>query len=223
MAAESKTSQYAELGEDDLITLLFDKYFGSDNSELSDLVGMLMIRREASASARRRIGEYLRQQGIVETRYREELESISEYTRTHARAPKDELDVIREDPYAPGVALKLSDLSRVVQPAVRDTKAEFFVEQERRLEILLERYGRTMPEKQQNILRCIAHGHYSYRSSGWSSSGYTHSSQGNGEDCGDRGNGNTMNALMNRKLTTYRSRVGVTDSTMLMLAEPKIA
>lgn len=228
-------SQYAELGEDDLINLAaqkLDNLFGDDPEagweaspdvfrDLEGILRSLKARREDSAPAYARIGEYLRQQGIAEAKYQADL--ANEFARKSAREPNQDLDEVRYDPYTPAAVLRLSDLQRVVVPTVRDTKAEFFAEQERRLEILLERYQRTMPEKQQNILRCISQGHYSY-SSGWGGgSRYNHSAPGSGHDCGDRGNGNTFNALMNRKLTTSRSRIGVHDSTTLMLAKPTTA
>lgn len=224
---KSPTSQYAELGEDDLIELASEQgrriaegHIDFRESRLADLlvlVEALKARRDASAPARRRIGEYLRQQAIVEAKYQRDLNS--EYASKTAREPARDLGVIHSDIYAPAVALRVSDLTRLVQVPVRDTKTEFFAEQERRLEVLLERYRRTMPKKQQTLLRCIAKGHYSY-SSGWGGgSRYTHRDQG--DDCGDRGNGNTLNALLNRKLHTSLAKINTHDSTTLMLAAPK--
>jgi hypothetical protein len=226
-----RSSQYAELGEDDLIELAVQKaqeFLSSPGEgEIADDLALVTLalkaRRDEIAPARARIGEYLRQQAIVEAKYRRDLANSSEYTRKHAKEPVQDLDVIQADVYVPAVALRLPDLAKLVQPTVRDTETEFFVEQKRRLAILLERYQRTMPEKQQNILRCIAEGHYSY-SSGWGGgSSYRHSDQSNGHDCGDRGNGNTMNALLNRKLHTSLPKSSMHSSATLMLAQPKTA
>jgi len=191
--------------------------------EMVAIAQALKARRDATAPARARIGEYLRQQGLVEAKYRRDLANASEYTQQHAKAPVQDLDVIHTDAYVPAATLCLSDVVALVQPVVRDTKAEFYAEQERRLTVLLERHRRLMPEKQQNILRCIAKGHYSYLGGWGGGSRYIHRDSDNGETCGDHGNGNTMNALLNRKLHTSLPKSDRLHSIVLMLALPSTA
>lgn len=222
--------QYAELGEDDLIALI--SHIGStikDSAdkdedsrilaELEPVILALTSRRNASVPARERIGEYLRQQGLVQAKYQKDLAG-SDYSRQHATPPQEELDFIHTDPYARSAVLLLSDLMRLASATVRDTKTEFFAEQQERLQALLTANPK-MPEKQQNLLRCIAQGHI-VRSAGWGNSRYVHELPygDSGQDCGDHGNANTVNALMKRKLTSVRPASALHRST-LMLKKPQ--
>jgi hypothetical protein len=226
LPAKYSSSQYTELAEDDLIELastlgarlgeIRSEVIRQDTTaELVAVVGALKARREATAPARERIGEYLRQQNLVEA---DRLKAMaSPYSsQTTKKEPFENIDDLRADPYVKAAVLRLSDIAAVVQPVVRDTEAEFYAEQQSRLAYYLE-HNPSLPEKQKNILRCIAQGHYKL-DRGWGGDrSYRHSSYGECET--DRGNGNTMNSLLKKGFTTTRTH-GATGS-ILMLAQIK--
>jgi hypothetical protein len=218
---QAQVSQYAELTEDELIELasdLGDRVYASGTAgegrraslELVAVVGALKARREVTAPARRRIGEYLRQQGIVQAQYEKDISSTSDYARKHARQPEEAIHYIHSDEWVPTATLRLSDLQRLVTPVVRDTKAEFFAEQEDRLEEWKQAAEyKKLPEKQKAVLECVVKGHIVYSYRGW---------KGDHECCRDI-HGATMNSLTSKRhIVTTRSRTGVVrDSKYLML------
>ncbi len=221
--ATEQTDQYAELGEDDLISLASDlssrlstihgEMVRQDTTlELVAVVGALKARRDASAPVRARIGEYLRQQDMVETQRQTKLKSPYS-SQTADKEPFENIDELHADPYVPTAVLRLSDLAQVVQPLVRDTESEFFAEQQARLAVVLE-HNPKLPQMQQNILRCVAEGHYRSSRGLGGSHAYFH----RGDCANDRGNGNTMNALLKRGfVTTYTVAY---QTTKLMLKKP---
>lgn len=214
---KSKAQQYAELGEDDLIALAAElgdrlQYGHQDflQTRLADLTAVLealKIRREASAPARKRIGEYLRHLDLNDR----------EYERTNgryisAREPKDILDELRADEHAGVARLRATDLVQVVQPIVRDSKHEFYMDQ---ATILSSLEDVKLPEKQAALLPCIAQGHITRFTSGSYS--------------GQRGctchlvDGRTANALMNKDFVGTRKGLGYRPTHTLMLVRPKTA
>lgn len=213
---DPKLSQYAELTEDELIELADDvAHLIKADKRLLAIIGALKARRDVTAPARRRVGEYLRQQGITQAEYEADLKSESEYTRKNARKPEDILATVHTDSWAPTAALRLSDLQRLVTPLVRDTKAEFFAEQQARLEA----WKRTpeyakLPEKQQRLLPCVAEGHIERNYRGWRSVGGSNSCCGNAHAA-------TISSLVSKPITASRPKAGFRyEREVLMLADP---
>jgi len=203
--------QYSELGEDDLIKLLADMT-DSVPADVAAVILALKNRREASVPARRRIGEYLRHQGIVEQQYRQDTaEGVSDYTRRHATAPKEVVDEIRADEYAGTAMLRLDDLKLVVEPIVRDSEHEFYMRQATLLNGL---DTHKLPERQAALLPCIAQGHLAK----YSNSGDYHGKKGC--TCA-RPDGRTVNALVKRDFIGTRRGLGYNPTYTLMLIRPK--
>jgi hypothetical protein len=217
VSQEAQVSQYVELTEDELIELADDlgaRVTASATAvegrraalELVAVVGALKARRDATAPARRRIGEYLRQQGIVEAQYEKDVNSNSDYVKRNAKPVLEVLDELRSDLYARQAKLRLADLRMLVTPVVRDTKAEFEAEQQRRLELWT---AQGLPEKQAAFLECIAKGHMRYSGSG---TGY-HGDPSPWNDpehckkCG-RPDGRTMQAMSRKKVFTELPGIG---------------
>jgi hypothetical protein len=191
--------------------------------ELVAVVGALKARRDATAPARRRIGEYLRQQGIVEAKYERDINSDSDYTKRNAKPVPEVLDELQSDKYARRAQLRFADLRQIITPVVRDTKAEFEAEQQRRLELW---QAQGLPEKQAAYLECIAKGHMSVSThSGRSYSGDSTGMWDN-ERCTKcrRPDGRTMEALRRKEvfgtIPTLGFRVGGRTET-LMLKDPE--
>lgn len=226
---EVQVPQYSDLTEDELIDLAENKVQELEEGpngfvtwdiaqELKAILGALKKRREATVPARIRIGEYLRQQQIAEKQYEQDINSGSDYARRHAKAPQDILDEIRSDEYARKAALRLGDLRMLVSPLVRDAKAEFYAEQQRRLERWMQGEGAKLPEKQRVLLSCIAQGHLTkYRSS---------SDYGGKRGCPTcaRPDGRTLNALLRKEhIVSVRPGLGgaIHTSYTLMLKAPQ--
>jgi hypothetical protein len=229
-----KTSQYVELTEDELIELasdLGDRVYASGTAgegrraslELVAVVGALKARREATAPARRRIGEYLRQQGIVEAQYEKDISSDSNYAKRNAKPVQDILDELRADKYAKKAMLRLTDLRKLVTPLVRDTKAEFEAEQQRRLELW---QAKGLPEKQAVLLECISKGHmtvstHTGRSYSGGSKGMWHEERC--QKC-QRPDGRTLEALRRKDVFGTIPPLGYTTGgrmETLMLKDPE--
>lgn len=201
LCGDKTTDQYAELGEDDLIALLHDLCLGSAPEEVANVALALKARREATGPARKRIGEYLRQQLMYEA------------TQTH-REPRDELDSVRADQYAKAASLRLTDLRQVVEVRVWDSKAAFFRVQESRLAQWLESDEyKKLPPKQQALLPCVAKGHIERGYSDWRGT----------KDCCHAIHGATMNSLISKRhIVIPLAKVGFGHGhSILMLAEPK--
>lgn len=214
-------AQYSELGEDDLIEMavqLTDALFGDDSEsgweadprvfqDLDAVLRSLKARRDATAPARRRIGEYLRHLDLNDREYER---TNGRYTS--AREPKDILDELRADEYAAVARLRATDLVQVVEPLVRDSKHEFEMNQ---ATILSSLEDIKLPEKQAALLPCIAKGHIVRHDSG----GYS----------GERGctchlpDGRTVNALMNKDFVGTRRGLGYRPRHTLMLVRPTTA
>lgn len=209
---KSLASQYAELGEDDLIDLLIpapgQAITERKAMEMVAIAQALKARREETAPARRRIGEYLRHQAINEADYQRTKDSP--YSST--KEPRDVLDEIRADAYANTARLRLSDLCKVVQPVVRDSEHEFYMQQAT-LQSGLD--TDKLPEKQAALVPCIAKGHVSH----YGSDNY---SGKNGCTCA-RPDGRTVNALLNKDFIGIRMGLGYRPSGTLMLIRPKTA
>lgn len=226
---QAQVSQYSELTEDELIELaddLGDAVLASERRATQELVAIirsLKSRRDATAPARRRIGEYLRQQGIVEAKYEKDIRSDSDYAKRNAKPVPEVLDELRSDTYAGIAKLRFSDLRMLVTPVVRDTKAEFEAEQQRRLELW---QAEELPEKQAAVLECLAKGHITYHSRTHSYSGDSTGTWTEPERCQkcQRPDGRTLEALRRKKvfmrLTGIGSNVGGR-SERLMLADPE--
>jgi hypothetical protein len=202
----TSAGQYAELGEDDLIDLLAQKTEHSyldereQVEELRAIIEALKARREASAPARARIGEYLRQKALYDA------------TQKH-RETVDEQDSLRADQYAKTASLRLSDLRHVVSVPVKDTKAIFLRVQEERLTQWQESDEyKKLPPKQQALLPCVAKGHIEYGYSGWRGS----------EACCRDTHGATFNSLTGKKhIVTTLTKAGFRSGfAYLMLAKP---
>lgn len=211
---EVTASMYAELGEDDLIDLLSQTREAWTSNRVGAVEAMatmcilaqaLKDRRDATAPARRRIGEYLRHLSLNDAEWER-----TDGRYTHARDPRDILDEIRSDAYTNTARLRQTDLVQVVQPLVRDSKHDF----EMRQEALLSALGDVkLPEKQAALLPCIAKGHITSHGSGFSGK--------DGCTC-SRPDGRTMNALMKRDFIGARRELGYRPtSTTLMLMRPK--
>jgi hypothetical protein len=220
--ASISPTRYAELGEDDLIELAvqgLDKLFGDDPeagweadpeifSSLDAVLRSLKARREATAPARRRIGEYLRHVAINEVAY----ERTKDSAYSNAKAPRDIVDEIRADAYAATARLRLTDLSQVVEPTVRDSQREFYAQQ---ATIQSGLDTDKLPEKQAALVPCVARGHIT--------------SHGDGRYSGERGctchllDGRTMNALVKRDFIGIRQGLGYRANGTLMLIRPKTA
>jgi hypothetical protein len=206
-----KASQYAELTEDELIELADDlAHLTKADKTLVAVVEALKARRDATAPARRRIGEYLRQQGITQAKYEADLASPHEYTRKNARKPEDVISSVHTDEWVNTAALRLSDLQRLVTPLVRDTKSEFFEEQQARLEA----WKRTaeyakLPEKQRALMKCTAEGHIEHGYRGWRGT----------EKCCQDVHGSTMSSFTKKHhIVGSRPKVGLRhDRHLLML------
>jgi len=223
-----KVSQYTELTEDELIELASDlgSRLGETWSQLAQrgitdelvaVVGALKVRREASAPARRRVGEYLRQQAMVQAKYDTDMQG-SDYAQKRAKKPEQLLAHISEDEWVPSATLLLADLQRLATPLVRDTKAEFFEEQEARLAAWLETDEyKKLTDKQKVILPCIAKGHIKHSYRGW---------RGEADGCTCREiHGTTMNAFVEKqrnRMYTSRTKPGFHhDNQRMMLLAPK--
>lgn len=211
-------AQYFELSEDDLIGLLAEMTLGKADVEVQALVLALRARRDASAQSRRRIGEYLRQQAIVQVKYDRDMASDSDYSKRNAKEPKSELDSVRADAYAGTARLLLADIQRIVEPVVRDTETEFYAEQATRLSIWLE--SKEVSEKQAALLPCIAQGHIT--TFGNSYTGKSRSFDEQPCTC-VRPDGRTVNALKKKGVITFRAPLGYGHSATAMLARPKTA
>jgi hypothetical protein len=240
VSQKAQASQYVELTEDELIELADDlgaQVYASGTAgegrraalEMTAVVRALKARRDATAPARRRIGEYLRQQGIVEAQYEKDINSDSDYAKRNAKPVQDILDELRADKYAGKAMLKFSDLRMLVTPLVRDTKAEFEAEQQRRLELWK---TRGLPEKQAAMLECIAKGHVTR----YHSTGYTSYSGDNGGGIGisvddpkrcqvcQRPDGRTMEAMRRKKVFTTLPALAYSaggSRNRLMLTDPE--
>lgn len=211
--AVPSTGQYDELGEDDLINLLAQlagQYKGGTGTLTKDMVALikaLKARRDATAPARRRMGEYLRHLNLNDREYER---TNGRYTS--ARHPQDILDELRADEYAGTARLRATDLAQVVQPTVRDSKHEFEMNQ---ATILSSLEDVKIPEKQAALLPCIAKGHISRHDSG------TFSGQ-SGCTC-FRLDGRTVNALWSKDFVGTRKGLGYRPVHTLMLVRPKTA
>jgi hypothetical protein len=217
-APKSKASQYAVLGEDDLIGLAAElgdllqhghqDFLQSRLSDLTAVLEALKIRREATAPARRRIGEYLRHVAINEAEY----ERTKDNRYSNAKEPRDIVDEIRADAYAATARLRLTDLSQVVEPTVRDSQHEFYAQQ---ATIQSGLDTDKLPEKQAALVPCVARGHIT--------------SHSDGRYSGERGctchllDGRTVNALMKRDFIGVRQALGYRANGTLMLIRPKTA
>jgi hypothetical protein len=220
--APVSATRYAELGEDDLIELAvqgLDRLFGDDPeagweadpeifSSLDAVLRSLKARREATAPARRRIGEYLRHVAINEAAY----ERTKDSAYSNAKAPRDVVDEIRADAYAATARLRLTDLSQIVEPTVRDSQHEFYAQQ---ATIQSGLDTDKLPEKQAALVPCVARGHIT--------------SHGDGRYSGERGctchllDGRTVNALVKRDFIGVRQGLGYRANGTLMLVRPKTA
>lgn len=183
--------------------------------ELVAVVRALKVRRDIAAPARRRVGEYLRQVAIQETRHvyvgRNNGPDGSSYG---PRPMEDVIDNKREDDYASRATLRLSDLRRLVPPLVRDTEREFYDEQERRLTLLMQGEGAKIPEKQQALLPCIAKGHIT-------KGRHSHSYDGT-QGCCALVDGRTINALAKKSFIGSRMKSGhVHNDSVLMFKKPE--
>jgi hypothetical protein len=198
--------QYRELSLDDLIDLAAQicetgTYVTPPPQvigELTSVVRAIKVRHDETAPARRRIGEYLRQLAIKEARpvYLGRQVDGSSYG---PKPVEDEVDFLREDEYAGKAVLRLRDLRQLAPVLVRNTEAEFFAEQERRLEILMQHAGAKLPEKQKALLPCVAKGHLV--------SGYSGIYRSTSECC-ERVDGRTVNALVKKDFIGYRVEPG---------------
>lgn len=214
---QNEARKYAELSEDDLIDMLagmaetFAGHLKGIPADMAALSLALKARRDATAPARRRIGEYLRHQAILAANYRRDTaEGVSDYTRRNAEEPKDVLSEVRTDEYANTARLRVSDLVKVMEPTVRDSKHEFYMQQATLLSGL---DSDSLPDKQAALLPCIAKGHLSHHGSG-SYSGKS------GCTCA-RPDGRTVNALLNKDFIGIRKGLGYRPSGTLMLVRPK--
>jgi hypothetical protein len=196
----------AELG--DLLQHGHQDFLQSRLSDLTAVLEALKIRREATAPARRRIGEYLRHVAINEVAY----ERTKDSAYSNAKAPRDIVDEIRADAYAATARLRLTDLSQVVEPTVRDSQREFYAQQ---ATIQSGLDTDKLPEKQAALVPCVARGHIT--------------SHGDGRYSGERGctchllDGRTMNALVKRDFIGIRQGLGYRANGTLMLIRPKTA
>lgn len=227
-APKPNTSQYAELTEDELIELATQKAESGSTSELAAVLGALKIRREVSAPSRARIAEYLRQQAIVQAEHDADVIAQEKnkaegrkFYGTPKKAPEDVLDEVRADEYAKTARLRLADLQRLVTPVVRDTKAEFYAEQEDRLQQWVG--SKRVTEKQAALLPCIAAGHISsHRSSGGYSGDHT-GTWNDGTRCQtcQRPDGRIMRALLDKNVITTRPSLGWNHPSAMMLKKPE--
>lgn len=229
-AAKPNASQYSELSEDELIELAAQKADDfihnpvmADAQELAAINLALKLRRDITAPARARVGEYLRQQAIAQAKYDAAVRSHEElvakgYTRSSVsgKAPEGMLSEIRHDEWTGRAQLLLADLQRLVPPTMRDTEAEYFEEQGRRLEHVL-RHNPKLPEKQVAVLRWIAKGYViSYGSGSYSGSPRAKS---DGVEVG-RIDGRVMNALKTKGLVDGLPPLGWGHSSLSRIKKP---
>lgn len=225
IAHKPVAAQFSELTEDELIALASDlgerladtwgQMAQRDRTqELIAVVQALKIRRDVTAPARRRVGEYLRQVVIQETKSVYLGSGKGPDGSSYGPRPAEDLiDYKREDEYVGRAELRISDLRWIAPTLVRDTKADFYEEQERRLAILMQHEGAKLPEKQQALLPCIVKGHITR-------SGYTHSYSGDKSCCG-RVDGRTVTALVKKSFIGYRVEIGrVNNGSTLMIKKP---
>jgi hypothetical protein len=219
-------SQYAELGEDDLIELasglgsrlseIRSEMIRQDTTlELVAVVEALKARRDATAKARHRIGEYLRHQGLLEAKYQAAQASTSDHAKRTDKQPDEVVSEVRADEYTVAAKLLLSDLNRVVGLTVRDSKAEFYAEQEARLAHYLEHQGTKLPEKQRVLLACIAKGHIT----AYSTEGYRQAYDTKCDTC-QRPDGRTVGALERKGFLGSRRGLGWNSGSTLCLKKP---
>jgi hypothetical protein len=210
-----KASQYAELTEDELIELADDlAHLTKADKTLVAVVEALKARRDATVPARRRISEYLRQQAITQAEYEKKIKSTFEYERKSARKPEDVISAVHTDEWVNTAALRLSDLQRLVTPLIRDTQAEFFEEQQARLDAWKKtaEYAK-LPEKQKALMKCAAEGHIEHGYRGWRGQ----------ESCCQDVHGSTMSSFTKKNhIVVSRPKVGLRhDRHMLMLKKPE--
>lgn len=220
--------QYSELTEDEMVAMLaemaevYAEQLVGIPAEMAKIALALKARHDATAPARRSVGEYLRQKQIQEDRYREDLrkqeEAQAEGRRYYGtpKKPEDVVDQVRTDEYAGTGVLKISELRQVVAPLVRDSKAQFYAIQEERLAVW---QTRGLPEKQAALLKCIAEGHITAHSSG------SYSGRNLGFDADRcvcaRPDGRTMGALIKKGVVGVRSGLGFNSLSTLMLKKPE--
>lgn len=221
-SAQDTSRQYAELSEDDLIDLLAhigDKIEQSaDKDEVSRLseqlgpvIRALKTRRKASAPARERIGEYLRQRQMVEAERQEQLKVVG-LVRHVDKEPFEEIDNFRHDPYANVAVLKISDLVQVVQPLVRDSKADFFAVQQQNLRRWKGTADyRSLTVKQKALMECVAKGHLTHGYRGWRGE----------EPCCRDVHGSTINSFIEKRhIVTSWTGPGYRAHSFLILKKP---
>jgi hypothetical protein len=220
LIAQATGDQYAELSLDDLIALAAERAEeflhspgeGALADSLAEVVRAVKARHDEAAPARARVGEYLRQIAIKETRHVYLGRRGSDGNAYGPKPAPDEIAEIREDQYSGKATLRLSDLRQVVPVRVRDTEGEFFAEQERRLEILMQHAGAKLPEKQKALLPCVAKGHLS--------SGVSGSFSGE-RDCTCSGvDGRTLNALEKKIFIGSRVKPGMHGGSILLIKKP---
>lgn len=228
-------NKYSELGEDDLINLaahlaeVFTTGHGQVANreaamEMVSVVQALKARRDATEPARNRVGEYLRQQAILEAQYQddlkrcEEAEAAGRRSYTTPKQPTQVLDEIRSDEYAGTASIRLTDLQRLVPTATTDTKTRFYETQDVRLQVWQEE---GLSEKQAALLPCIAKGHIkSYTSGSYSGENKGWNHEDNCPTCSGRIDGRSIQALLRKGIAAKRLGLGVHSGSTLML-KPK--
>ncbi len=220
--------QYSDLTETDAVELLaemvetYAEHLDGIPADMAKVVLALKARHEATRVARVRVGEYLRQQQIVQDKYEHDLQKYNEDKAegrkiySTPKAPADVLGEVRSDEYAGTARLRVSDLRQVVPVHVWDSKATFEATQAERLAHWQQQ---NLSEKQAALLPCIAEGHITSHGSG----AYRGKSWGWRDEVSctcARIDGRTVNALIKKGVVGFRSGIGYNSLNTLMLKAP---
>lgn len=193
--------QFSNLTEDELIEMAVKvvEKWGDPAGRLVSIILALKARRQESAQARASIAEYLRQLDFQEERF---------------GGADDLLATVHSDPYQDEASLRLSDLRTVIPPSGRDTEAEFFAEQERRLHVLMQHEGAKLPEAQRVLLECVSKSHIR-------SSRYDPRYKGEIGCICDRATPESIDALIRRPFMDFLVTPGHPRTIFLMLKKPE--
>lgn len=162
------------------------------------LAELVREQHRRQAGAKRRIGEFLRQKALTEGRkgqYRDE----------------DLIDVHHTDPWAYPAGLRYSDIEAVVPVLERDSQAEFFAIQQRRLRDLLATKPK-LNDAQRGLLEAIASAPGMSYSAGLVDAYYNAPGSG-------RVDGRALAGLVRRKLVDGKSGGSGRHSGILMIAK----